>query len=326
MPNVLEQRFLGRRVTVRRVLGRNAEGRMQYGDVVGDLVHLDDVLAVIDSRHGQVEVPVASIMIAKPAPPSTADELALEAITAAGWRAADTGHVGGWLLRASGGFTGRANSVLPLRPPGMPLDEALTQARAWYHRHGLPLRLQLPSEARRLLDAELGERGWPIQYGALVMAARLDQVHAAARPDVQVQLESVPDDAWFARYRDGAGASEAAQGLLTRHDEVVFASVRDGDRCVAIGRGAIDAGWLGVTAVEVDASQRRSGLASAVMTALWQWGRGRGATHGYLQVADDNDAAISMYTGLGYWVHHDYRYRIDPDDVATEDDADETDD
>lgn len=309
---------MGRRVTVRRVLGRTEQGRLQYGDVVGDLIHLDDVLAVIDSRHGQVEVPLATIVIAKPAPPSTADELRLEAISASGWRAAETGHVGGWLLRASGGFTGRGNSVLPLRAPGMPLDDALALARSWYHERNLPLRLQIPSEARRLLDAELGERGWPIQYGALVMAARLDRVHARARPDVQVRLDTIPDDAWYARYRDGAGASEAARGLLTRHDNVIFASVRDGDRCVAIGRGAIDERWLGVTAVEVDAAQRRTGLAGTVMTALWQWGRSRGAAHGYLQVADDNEAAIAMYTGFGYWVHHDYRYRIDPDDAANQ--------
>jgi GNAT superfamily N-acetyltransferase len=314
MPNVLEPRFLGRRVTVRRVLGRSEQGRPLFGDVVGDLLELDEVLAVIDTRQGQVEVPVATIVIAKPAPPSTADELALEAITAAGWRAEHTGHVGGWLLRASGGFTGRGNSVLPLRTPGIPLDDALAQARAWYHRQGLPLRFQLPSEARRLLDAELGERGWPIQYGALVMAARLDRVQATARPELRVRLDPTPDAAWFDRYRDGAGSSEAARGLLTRHDDVVFASIRDGDRCVAIGRGAVDTGWLGVTAVEVDPARRRAGLAGAVMTALWQWGGGRGATRSYLQVADDNEVAIDMYTAFGYWAHHDYRYRIDPDD------------
>ncbi len=316
MPNVLEPRFLGRRVTVRRVLGRSEQGRLLYGDVVGDLLELDDTLAVIDTRHGLVEVPVATIVIAKPAPPSTADELALEAITAAGWRAEHTDQVGGWLLRASGGFTGRGNSVLPLRAPGIALDDALAQAREWYEQQGLPLRFQLPSEARRLLDAELGERGWPIQYGALVMAARLDRVQAAARPELNIHLDPTPDDAWFNRYRDGAGSSEAARGLLTRHNDVVFASIRDGERCVAIGRGAVDSGWLGVTAVEVDPNRRRAGLAGAVMTALWQWGRERGATQSYLQVADDNEVAIDMYTGFGYWVHHDYRYRIDPDFVT----------
>jgi GNAT superfamily N-acetyltransferase len=313
MPNVLEQRWLGRRVSVRRVIGRTDQGRPRYGDVVGDLVHLDDRVAVIDTRHGLDEVALGTVSIAKPAPPSTADELALQAVAARGWRAADTAELGGWLLRATGGFTGRANSVLPLRAPGMPLDEALQQARAWYAERGLPLRLLVPSEARRLLDAELGERGWPVQYGALVMAGRLDQVHAEVRPDVDVRLEASPDDAWFARYRDGAGASDTARALLTRHDHALFASVREGDRCLAIGRATIDDGWLGVSAVEVDAHHRRQGLAGTVMAALWHWGREQGAVRTYLQVGDDNTAAGELYRAQGYWVHHDYRYRLDPD-------------
>ena len=88
--------------------------------------------------------------------------------------------------------------------------------------------------------------------------------------------------------------------------------MRDGDRVVAIGRATIDDGWLGVTAVEVDPALRRSGLARAVMAALFEWGRARGATRSYLQVSADNAAAVALYERLGYWVHHDYRYRTEP--------------
>ena len=42
----------------------------------------------------------APIAIARLAPPSTADELALEAVAAAGWQAEETERLGGWLLRA----------------------------------------------------------------------------------------------------------------------------------------------------------------------------------------------------------------------------------
>src|SRR5690349_21641237 len=148
MPNVLEQGWLGRRVTVRRVLGRTEQGRTHYGDVVGDLVRLDAGVAVIDTRNGPVEVALDTIVIGKPAPPSTADELALQAAMASGWRAAETGQVGGWLLRATGGFTGRANSVLPLRAPGVPLEQALEQARAWYHERGPPVARRRAGRAR----------------------------------------------------------------------------------------------------------------------------------------------------------------------------------
>lgn len=313
MPNVLEQRLVGRRVTVRRVLGRNEAGRTVYGDVVGDLLRLDGSTAVIETRTGPVEVALDTVVIAKAAPPSTADELALQTVAASGWRAAETGHVGGWLLRANAGFTSRANSVLPLRAPGMPLEHALAQARAWYHQRGLPLRVQVPSEARRLLDAELGERGWPMYDATLMMAARLDQLHASARPDVEVRLEPAPDDAWLARYRDGAAPAEVARSLLCRHDTVVFASIRDGGDCLAVGRGVVDDGWLGIAAVEVAEAARRSGLAAAVMATLWQWGREHAAAHSYVQVRAENDGAVALYEKQGYWVHHDYRYRMDPD-------------
>ncbi|HEY8301534.1 MAG TPA: GNAT family N-acetyltransferase [Jatrophihabitans sp.] len=308
---MLEEHLLGRRVTVRRVLGRTEAGRQQYGDVVGDLVGLDASTAVIDTRHGPVAVALDTIVIGRVAPPSTADELALQTVAASGWRAADTGQIGGWLLRANDGFTSRANSVLPLRAPGLPLEEALARARAWYAERGLPLRLQVPSEARRLLDAELGERGWPFYDSTLMMAARLERLHTRVL-EADVRLDAHPDDAWLARFRDGTAPFEVARALLSRHDDVVFASVRDGDRCVAVGRGVVDAGWLGISAVEVDPALRRSGLASAVMAQLWAWGRSRDAAHSYLQVKADNEGAVAMYERQGYWVHHDYLYRLDP--------------
>jgi ribosomal protein S18 acetylase RimI-like enzyme len=94
---------------------------------------------------------------------------------------------------------------------------------------------------------------------------------------------------------------------------VVFASIRGGGDCLAVGRGVVDDGWLGVAAVEVAPDVRRRGLAGAVMAALWTWGVGRDATHSYVQVRAENDGAVALYEKQGYWVHHDYRYRIEPD-------------
>jgi GNAT superfamily N-acetyltransferase len=286
-------------------------GGTRYSDVVGDLLALTDETALVETRRGPVEVAVADVAIARVAPPSTADELALEAVAAAGWQPAETGRVGGWLLRASGGFTARGNSVLPLRAPGMPLDEALDAAGAWYAERGLPLMLQVPTEARRLLDAELGGRGWPARGAAHVLAARLDALHVATA-DTRVELAAAPDEAWLGRYRGGAATDPTARALLVRHEHVTFAAVRDGADVVAIGRGALDQGWLGVAAVEVAPDRRRQGLAGAIMAALCAWGREQGAVRSYLQVETDNSPALALYERLGYWLHHTYQYRVSP--------------
>lgn len=319
MPLVMEPSWLGRRVSVRRAIrdASDAGTGAHYSDVVGDLVALSDRTATVETRQGPVEVPTAEVAIARLAPPSTADELGLEAVAAQGWQPAETGSIGGWLLRATGGFTSRGNSVLPLRAPGVPLDEALQRAAAWYAERGLPLKLQVPTEARRLLDSELGERGWPILTETRVLAARLDLLRdpgpsAGVLLDAEARLDTEPDDAWLARYRGGAGLEPVARALLTRHERVRFASVRAGGEVLAIGRGVIDQEWLGVAAVEVDPAHRRQGLARAVMAALWQWGREHGARRSYLQVEADNGPALALYERLGYWHHHDYRYRVQP--------------
>ncbi|MDP9118540.1 MAG: GNAT family N-acetyltransferase [Actinomycetota bacterium] len=314
---MLERSWIGRRVTVRRVIGRDRQGRPAMADVVGDLVDLDATRGVIDARGGLVEVPLDRVAVARLAYPATRDVLDLEAVVARGWRAEQTAEIGGWVLRANGGFTQRANSVLPLGQPGLPLDDALAQARAWYASRGLPLQVQVPTEARRLLDSALAELGWASSPDVHVMAARLDTLRSADRDPppgdgAQVEVADRLDEGWLARYRGGAGTTAAARGLLLNHDRVGFAAVRRGGETVAVGRATVDDDWLGITAVEVAPAQRRTGLASALMSALWRWGEAAGARRSHLEVSADNEAAVALYSRLGYWVHHDYRYRYDP--------------
>ncbi|MGN6608089.1 MAG: GNAT family N-acetyltransferase [Jatrophihabitans sp.] len=285
------------------------DGRAQFGDVVGDLVDLAPDAAVVEQRGELVRIDPRTVAIARLVPPSTAEELALEAVVARGWRPAEHAELGGWQLRADQGFTKRANSVLPLRPPGLPVGEAIEQAPAWYAERGLPLLFSVPTESRRLLDADLGERGFAPELDAAVMTTRLP---GTTEPADGVELTAEPDDAWLARWSRGAESPELARAVLTRHDTVVFASVRDGGATIAIGRGVVDEDWLGVFAVEVAPERRREGLARRIVQALWGWGREHGAARSYLQVEVDSEPAVALYESLGYHVHHAYRYRRDP--------------
>src|SRR5579863_7480490 len=103
----------------------------------------------------------------------------LERSAAAHWRGTDEEWLGGWLLRAAEGFTGRANSALPLGAPGLPLDEALATVTAWYRARGLPPMIAVPTALEagspgRDLDQQLAERSWALRPGpAFVMVADL---------------------------------------------------------------------------------------------------------------------------------------------------------
>ena len=334
MPFVLNESWVGRRVSVRRVVLDGADGQIRFADVVGDLLELTARTALIESAAGPVRLELDRIALARQAFPSTADVLALAAIYERGWRAAETERLGGWLLRADNGGSGRANSALPLGRPETSLDDTLTLARQWYARRGLPLTLQCPLPARSLLDAELGERGWPARTDVHVLAGRLDVLTAPAAPPTgaatgadtsggcdpdsgigPVRVESSPDDGWLACYDSRRGSpSESAHDLLTRHPRVGFLSVRDGETVLGIARAVVDEGWLGVNAVGVNPAHRRLGIGTALVRAAWSWAREHhGATRSYLQVEATNQPAITAYLGLGYWHHHDYRYRTEPE-------------
>jgi GNAT superfamily N-acetyltransferase len=76
--------------------------------------------------------------------------------------------------------------------------------------------------------------------------------------------------------------------------------------------------WLCVTAVTVDERYRRRGLATAVMAALGEWARDRGAHSCLLQVVESNAPALALYARLGFTEHHRYHYRLgaEPGPVA----------
>ena len=55
----------------------------------------------------------------------------LERAAAQHWQAPEQERLGEWLLRAAEGFTGRANSALPLGDPGLPRPEAVAYVTDW---------------------------------------------------------------------------------------------------------------------------------------------------------------------------------------------------
>jgi ribosomal protein S18 acetylase RimI-like enzyme len=237
-------------------------------------------------------------------------------MAALGWRGLEMQPLGEWLLRAGGGFTGRANSALTLGDPGIELEAALDAVEQWYAERGLPARIQLLDRGAPLgMSAALDQRGWANSPTVHVMTAELGHVLRAATSstDLELRLDDAPDVGWLACYRqDGGTLPAAASEILTNHPSVVFASIRDGDRAVAIARACVDERWAGLFAVEFAPQQRRRGLGALVSAAALRWAGRRGARRTYLQVSTDNTAAVALYERLGYAVHHDYLYRQAP--------------
>ena len=264
----------------------------------------------------------------------------LERVAAAHWRGTEEEWLGDWLLRAGGGFTGRANSALPLGDPGLPLDEALAVVTRWYRERGLPPMIAVPvpldddayrepaaspesaasREAHvqgRELDEQLARRSWPTRPGpAFFMVADLPLAIAASEiaGGREVVVSPEPDDAWAARYhyRGQDHLPPVARQVLTSAREQAFVSIREGDAVLAIARLSIADGWAGLTAVEVHPGHRRQGLGVVVTAAACLLAGQRGVQRVFLQVEVDNAPAQAMYQRLGFRYSHRYHYRVAP--------------
>lgn len=310
---------MGKRVSVRRLTDADSE-LTKFTDTVGVLTSWNQGVLLITRRTGEtVRIAESSLVAGKvvPAAPArrrgpAADFEELARVTARAWQPVESERLGEWELRASSGFTRRANSVLPLGDPGLPLDEALAQVRAWYERRELPAYIQTATGAAGTLEelcAQLEARGWLREVSAEVRIGSLASIGDLDTDVERVRLARSVDEAWLQRYQRFGVPGPHVLHVLESGPSVWFATVPgEGEVPAAIGRCVVDGRWAGFMAVEVDPAYRRQRLATTVMTALARRALEEGASAAWLQVEADNEGARALYEGMGFATHHRYHH------------------
>ncbi|ADL48826.1 GNAT family N-acetyltransferase [Micromonospora aurantiaca (nom. illeg.)] len=334
---MLRQQDVGHRIVVRRIVGIR-EGRTLFSDALGELVELSETHITLSTDAGPLRVPVAEVHRAKRVPPArrptAAAVVALELAADEAWPAPVRGRLGDWRLRWADGWTGRANSALPVGDPDRPLPAALDAVQRWYAERGGSALVNTPLPLAAPVGAELDARGWTSRPPVLVQTVPLRTLTvppavplptstplpadapAGVPADVPpVTLTDAPADDWLAiaAGRKG-GLPDAARQVLTGTPRVRFAELREDGRLLAVGRGTVTGAgrWLGVSLLETVPEARRRGLAATVVRALAGWGAAEGATHTFLQVEQSNSGAVALYRGLGFTTHHTYLTRVAP--------------
>jgi len=308
---------------------RVRQGDGSASDVVGWLVGVHDGVATLVGPLDPVgpradpptwRVPLAEVVVARRAPaarggpdPSRTPADVLERIGVEAW-AVELEPLGEWTLRAASGFTGRANSCLAVGDPGVPVAGAAAAVEAYAAQHGIAPMVQVVSGSTE--DAALRAVGWSETYVATdVLATRLADLLGDHVPDPRIVVGEELTPAWragFDEYRRSDVDPAVVTRLLDGRRPRAFARVEVGDALVALGRGHLADGWLGVAAVWTRPGHRRQGLSTAVVRALGGWAARRGARWCYLQVETGNAPAHAAYERLGFVLHHRYHYLAPP--------------
>lgn len=321
----------GHRVALRHRLDAGT-GTGQLTDAVGELAGAGPGAVRVQTRRGSVTVPLDAVVAVRPVPPapparpSWAAVTRLEGICADGWPAPVDAPLGGWRLRAAGGFTGRANSCLVVGDPGLPVPDALAAVRAFARRYRLPPRVQVPEDSP--WHAEVAGQGWVPEtthragWRVEVLVGELtgDPDIAPTREETDVTLHGRERWRVVADGTDARGHADQPFEIAREHvltapalPHLAFATARRGAELVGAVRLAVLDEHLYVTRLSVDPDHRRRGAATALMDAADRWGRRHGARWSVLQVADTNTAALDFYRRLGHTTHHRYLYLRPPD-------------
>lgn len=313
----------GDRVVVRFAKGDGAPGDWRRdpsatrSDVTGILVSADDRELVVDRDDERVAIPrelVVAVRVLPDRAVRTSEIRELETAAAHGWPGTDRVTVDGWLLRAGGGWSRRANSAVPLAF-GVTADVAtLSVIRRWYDDHGLPTTIAV-------VDRVLPTGAVPEGTDGVRVAVMTRDIRLGRRdPAVAVDVSVTPTDVWLATvigHRDEVVDPTVAADVLRAvvDGSLLFASVVVDGKLVATGRGAITRSaetaptWLGLSCLWTHPDHRGHGFGAAVITTLMQDARDAGCDRAYLQVEQDNSAAIRLYRRLGFVRHHGYGYR-----------------
>jgi len=239
----------------------------------------------------------------------------IEEMAANAWPATVNQQIGSWRLRASGGITKRANSVLTLGE--MPAYEAwLDEVTAFYHRRALPVRFQLSEASPEELDCLLEGLGYASEVQSAVHIATCE---AILRRDPRgngysVTLSDHPDLDWFDAFLHIEGHPACYREFYKRISGMIgpyacYVKVNDGDQIVGVGTAVSERGWTGLLNIATAESHRCKGVATQAVQALAAWSSNHGASSMYLQVVADNVKALALYGKMSFEYLYSYHYR-----------------
>lgn len=223
------------------------------------------------------------------------------------WPAKEEIQLGDWILRASGKFTKRANSVLAIGSPGSDIDMAIKEVIEFYTSRNLPPIFHIALPTYFELGNHLRNQGWISDISVNVMVADIVDViglwdSKGAESEYVRELVDAPGEEWISLQND-QGVLEIMNRFPARYGSLRLTGV-----LVAVGRASNFGKWTVLTRLFVHPDYRGRGIGREFITFILQDALQLGATKVALQVDGKNVGAIALYEKMGFRLHHTYEY------------------
>jgi N-acetylglutamate synthase len=223
----------------------------------------------------------------------------------------------GWRLRFADGYTRRANSITPLSPSRLALEDKIATCERLYAARGLPAIFRLTPFAPPDLDDLLSRRGYRRGDTVEVRARSLGAGIGLPLARASGVVRSHAIDTWLDIFGVLSGSPAANRSA---HRAVLKAvpgirrllALWAGGHAVACGMSVFSDGLLGLFDLVTAADQRNRGYGSEMLRRALRWGTRAGAAEAYLQVLGRNGGARRIYDRAGFEIVYEYHYREPP--------------
>ncbi|MGB2982487.1 MAG: GNAT family N-acetyltransferase [Candidatus Bipolaricaulia bacterium] len=243
-----------------------------------------------------------------PVNPVRLEELGLSA-----WPALEETHYDGWILRFADGHTKRANSISPLYPSTIDVEEKIAACERAHEEHGLPTIFRLtPFSEPATLDQTLDSRDYSMIDRTLVMTRSIANFSA---PPSDFSIRPVDAETWldtFERF-DLLSPEDMStrRGIIGRiSPDPIPVIAGPADHPTGINLGVREGAAVGLFSLFVAEERRLQGLGQALVEETLAIAADRGATLAYLQVEELNMPARGLYEKLGFTEAYPYWYRV----------------
>lgn len=243
---------------------------------------------------------------------------AIELASRKAWPALEEYETSNGVFRFAEGVSRRSNSLSPATQQAIDAARVMAASEQFYWQRGLPsiVRVVAPgtslSVSSYLLDTALAAAGYETQAPTAVLLMPLsEQAADSARPPVG----SLSPQSWLQAFYgiNDSGREDFAVRLKILQaitEPACLLVMEKQDRIAATAMAVLSESLLGIYGVATAPAWRRQGLARELIQKLLAWGSAQGARYAYLQVEKDNQAALALYSGMGFDEFYSYWYRV----------------
>ena len=237
----------------------------------------------------------------------------LEELSINAWPAIHTLLYDGWVIRLSNGYGNRANSVSPLYPSKINLDEKIAYCDGFFSRHNLPVAYKLVGcKEHEGLESRFEKIGYKKINETSVQTCEIAGM-TGKNPEGIIITENF-DEPWIKSVIEFNKIEEqhvqAFRAILKNIAMEKFVVCKEAaGEIVGCGYGAIGGGYAGVFDIVVRESFRGKGYGREIVESIHREAYKRGAEKAFLQVMLNNPVALNLYKKLGYKEAYKYWYR-----------------